>query len=192
MLMRYLPEAEASSASALSIRRLCDGCAPLLAASSMEPLMQLYRQIQGSGEPWSRPLHRLVLCCGLVALVQLYCRIRAGRELGRGLSTAQQLALLCDLPTCPTPCTNRGGCDVWGALNRQESPSGALPLAACRQLSSHALPHALLQVMCPRTALTWTWMRTMCSRWAAALQAATQGGALLASSDPGHLCSTLV
>jgi hypothetical protein len=50
MLMRALAESEASSASALSIRRLCDGCAPLLAASSMEPLMQLYRQIQGSGD----------------------------------------------------------------------------------------------------------------------------------------------
>jgi transportin-3 len=50
MLMRYLPEPEASSASALSIRRLCDGCAPLLAASSMDQLMQLYRQIQGSGD----------------------------------------------------------------------------------------------------------------------------------------------
>ena len=39
MLMRYLSEPEASSASALSIRRLCDGCAALLAAGSMEPLM---------------------------------------------------------------------------------------------------------------------------------------------------------
>ncbi|KAI7846036.1 hypothetical protein COHA_000403 [Chlorella ohadii] len=50
MLMRCLPEPEASSAAALSIRRLCDGCAPLLAAASMDPLMQLYRQIQGSGD----------------------------------------------------------------------------------------------------------------------------------------------
>jgi hypothetical protein len=50
MLMRALAEPEASSASALSIRRLCDGCAPLLAASSMEPLVQLYRQVQGSGD----------------------------------------------------------------------------------------------------------------------------------------------
>ncbi|KAL4452442.1 hypothetical protein ABPG75_008104 [Micractinium tetrahymenae] len=51
MLISYLTEAEASSASALSIRRLCDGCAALLAASgSMDSLMQLYRQIQGSGD----------------------------------------------------------------------------------------------------------------------------------------------
>lgn len=50
MLMRYLSEPEASSASALSIRRLCDGCAALLVAGSMEPLMGLYRQIQGSGD----------------------------------------------------------------------------------------------------------------------------------------------
>lgn len=67
MLMRFLPEAEASSASALSIRRLCDGCAPLLAASSMDPLMQLYRQIQGSGERACR-------------LVQLYRQIQGSRE----------------------------------------------------------------------------------------------------------------
>lgn len=50
MLMRCLAEPEASSASALSIRRLCDGCAGLLAAGSMEPLLQLYRQVQGSGD----------------------------------------------------------------------------------------------------------------------------------------------
>ena len=50
MLMRCLAEPEASSAAALSIRRLCDGCAGLLAAGSMEPLLQLYRQVQGSGD----------------------------------------------------------------------------------------------------------------------------------------------
>ncbi|KAI3438282.1 hypothetical protein D9Q98_000717 [Chlorella vulgaris] len=51
MLMRQLSEPEASSASALSIRRLCDGCASLLAAGgSMDSLMQLYRQVQGSGD----------------------------------------------------------------------------------------------------------------------------------------------
>lgn len=50
MLMRCLPEAEASSAAALSIRRLCDGCAGLLAAGSMDQLMALYRQVQGSGD----------------------------------------------------------------------------------------------------------------------------------------------
>lgn len=42
MLTSYLTEAEASSASALSIRRLCDGCAALLAATgSMDSLMQV-------------------------------------------------------------------------------------------------------------------------------------------------------
>ncbi|PSC72289.1 transportin-3 isoform X1 [Micractinium conductrix] len=52
MLIRALSEPEASSASALSIRRLCDGCAPLLASQpgSVEALMALYRQAQGSGD----------------------------------------------------------------------------------------------------------------------------------------------
>lgn len=45
MLISYLTEPEASSASALSIRRLCDGCAALLAASgSMDNLMQVGRR----------------------------------------------------------------------------------------------------------------------------------------------------
>ena len=51
MLTRFLSEPEASSASALSIRRLCDGCAPLLAGGgSMDALMGLYRQVQASGD----------------------------------------------------------------------------------------------------------------------------------------------
>ena len=44
-----LSEEEASSACALSIRRLCDGCAPLL-GGHMGQLLELYRQVQGSGE----------------------------------------------------------------------------------------------------------------------------------------------
>eukprot|EP00887_Chlorella_sp_A99_P006855 scaffold2.g6855.t1 len=43
MLTRGLSEPEASSASALSIRRLCDGCAPLL-GGNIDSLMGLYRQ----------------------------------------------------------------------------------------------------------------------------------------------------
>lgn len=49
MLTRGLAEPEASSACALSIRRLCDGCAPLL-GGSMDSLLELYRRVQGSGE----------------------------------------------------------------------------------------------------------------------------------------------
>lgn len=49
MLTRGLSEPEASSASALSIRRLCDGCAPLL-GGNIDSLMGLYRQVQGSGD----------------------------------------------------------------------------------------------------------------------------------------------
>jgi hypothetical protein len=51
MLVGYLSEPEASSASALSVRRLCDGCAPLLASGGgMDLLLPLYRRVQGSGD----------------------------------------------------------------------------------------------------------------------------------------------
>ena len=60
MLIRFLSEPEAASAAALSIRRLCDGCAAVLAGAggggggggggALESLLTLYRQVQGSGE----------------------------------------------------------------------------------------------------------------------------------------------
>ena len=49
LLIRGLSEPEASSASALSIRRLCDGCAQLL-GDALDSLMQLYRRVQSSGD----------------------------------------------------------------------------------------------------------------------------------------------
>lgn len=142
--------------------------------------------------------HRVGLCLrwccavGWLLFVQLYCWIQGSRELGWGLSTVQQLALLCDLLTCPTRCTNREGCGIRGSLNRQESPIRALPFAACGQLSSHALPHAAAAGDVSQNTFDLDLDEDDVQQVRAALQAASQGGALLACSDSGHLCSTAV
>jgi transportin-3 len=49
MLVKGLASSESCGACALSLRRVCDGCAPLL-ASSTPTLLDLYRRVQSSGD----------------------------------------------------------------------------------------------------------------------------------------------
>ena len=50
MLVKGLSDGEAAGACALSLKRLCDGCAPRLASASVPTLLELYRKVQSAGD----------------------------------------------------------------------------------------------------------------------------------------------